>query len=83
MGLHLGNADLLGEIRNLAEGVDARGAGLGGHQADGRWPLHEVPFQRRRAHDLDGGCRELILGEQIAILAGQGRGEVADVLVQR
>src|SRR3984957_11193786 len=83
VGLYLGNADLLGEVGNLAEGVDARGAGFGGHHADGGWSLHEVPFQWRRAYDLDGGGDELVLGEQIAILAGQGRGEVADVLVER
>ncbi len=83
VGLHLGDADLLGEIGYLAEGVDARGAGFGWHQADGGWPLHEVPFQRRRPDDFNGGRRELVLGEQIAILAGQGWGEVADVLVQR
>ena len=48
VGLHLGNAEQLGEIGNLAQGVDARGTGFGRNQADGGGPAQEVPFQRRR-----------------------------------
>jgi hypothetical protein len=83
MGLHLQNAHLLGEIRHLAQGVDARCAGLWGHQANGRRATGKVPLQGPRAHYFDAGCGELVLGEQIAVLRSQRRSKVANVFVQR
>ena len=77
------NADLFGEIRDLAQGVDAGGAGFRWQQADGGRALGEVPLQRAGAYHFDGGGGELILRQQIAILRGEGGREAADVLVQR
>ena len=71
MRLHLEDAELLGKVGRLAQGIDARGAGLGRHQADGRRAMGKVPLQRARAHHFDRGGGELVLGEQIAELGGQ------------
>ena len=57
MGLHLQDAHLLGEIRRLAQGVDARCAGLGRHQANGRRATGKVPLQGPWAHDFDAWLR--------------------------
>ena len=83
VGLHLENAHLFGEVRDLAQGIDARCAGLGGHQADGGRATGKVPLQGSRAYHFDAGCGELVLGEQIAVLGGQRRSKVADVFVER
>ena len=73
VGLHLGNAEQLGEIGDLAQGIDAGGARFGRNQADGGGPAQEVPFERRRADDFDRGGDERVLGEQIAELVGELR----------
>ncbi len=46
VGLHLLDAEELGEIRGLLERVDAGGAGGARDEADGGGALHEVPHQR-------------------------------------
>ena len=83
MRLHLENANLLGKIGRLAQGIDAGGAGFGRHQADGGRSTGKVPLQGAWTHYLDGSGRELVLRQQIAELSGQGWCKAADVLVER
>ena len=83
VGLHLGDAEQFGEVRGLAQRVDARRACSLRHQADGRGAAQEIPHKRLRANHFDGGGHQLIFVEQVAKLRGQLRREVADVAVQR
>ena len=71
VGLHLRNAEQLGEVGDLAQGVDAGSAGFGRHQADGGRAVREVPFQRGRADYLNRGGNELVLCKQVAELGSR------------
>ena len=83
MGLHLGNAGLFGKVGDLAQRVDARGTRLRRHYTDRGGALQEVPLAHPGAHHFDRRGGQLIFLQQIAVLGGQRRGEVIDVLVQR
>ena len=45
--------------------------------------LHEVPYQRRRPDDFDGGAGDVVLREQAFELRGERGRELADVGVER
>ena len=81
--LHLVHAEEFCEIGDLLERVDACGAGGAWDEADGGGAMHEVPDQRLRADDFDGGAGDVVLREQAFELRGERGGELADVGVER
>ena len=56
VGLHLADAKQFCKVGNLPQGINARSACLRWHDTDCRWPLQEVPLERSRSDDFDGGC---------------------------
>jgi hypothetical protein len=77
------NAEQLGEVRNLAQGIDAGGAGFRRDQADGGGTAKEVPDQRLRADNFDRGRDERIFSQQVAELVGDLRREAVKIAVER
>ena len=71
VGLDLGYAEQLGEVGDLAQSVDASGAGCRRHEADGgRAAAVKFHSSGWRADDFDRGGDEIVFCEQVLKLCG-------------
>ncbi len=83
MRLHLGNAQLPGEVRHLEERIHTSFSRGWWHQADGGGAARKVPLERLGTNHLDSGGSDAVFREQIAKLGSDGRGEAVDIPVER